>query len=73
MSWGAGYVINTSKLVFGPNPEAFGHSGWGGSFGFAAPASGVAAAYTMNRMIEPLRTADPRVVALIKSIFSSLE
>ena len=73
VSWGAGYVINTSKLVCGPNPEAFGHSGWGGSFGFADPASGVAAAYTMNRMIEPLRTADPRVVALIKSIFTSLE
>lgn len=72
VSWGVGYVINTSKLVFGPNPEAFGHSGWGGSFGFADPISGIAAAYTMNRMIEPQRAADPRVVTLMKAVYSSL-
>ena len=71
VSWGAAYVINTSKLVFGPNQEAFGHSGWGGSFGFADPSTGIAAAYTMNRMIEPQRGPDPRVVALLKSIYAS--
>lgn len=72
VSWGVGYVINTSKLVFGPNPEAFGHSGWGGSFGFADPITGIAAAYTMNRMIEPQGAPDPRVVSLIKAISASM-
>ena len=72
VSWGSGFVINTSKLIFGPNPEAFGHSGWGGSFGFADPATGIAAGYTMNQMIESQRAADPRVVRLIKAIYASV-
>jgi CubicO group peptidase (beta-lactamase class C family) len=35
---------------FGPNPQAFGHVGAGGSFGMADPVAGVAIGYAMNRM-----------------------
>lgn len=32
--WAAGVALNTGGL-YGPSPQAFRHSGWGGSFGFA--------------------------------------
>ena len=31
--WAHGVALNTTG-VFGPNPRAFGHTGWGGSFAF---------------------------------------
>jgi len=68
--WGAGFLVNSEEL-YGPNPEAFGHSGWGGSFAFADPKAGVAMAYTMNQMSELLR-GDPRGVALIDAVYRSL-
>ncbi len=46
---GAGVILNTNGM-FGPNAEAWGHSGAGGSTGFADPASGTAFAYVMNQM-----------------------
>ncbi|MEL6758523.1 MAG: serine hydrolase domain-containing protein [Pseudomonadota bacterium] len=72
IAWGVGFGINTSKGLFGPNAAAFGHSGWGGSFGFADPISGIGAAYTMNYMIDQLDAPDPRVVSLLTAIYSSL-
>jgi CubicO group peptidase (beta-lactamase class C family) len=38
------------SVILGPNPEAFGHGGAGGSIGMADPAAGVAIAYVMNQM-----------------------
>jgi CubicO group peptidase (beta-lactamase class C family) len=38
------------SAILGPNPEAFGHVGAGGSIGMADPAAGVAIGYVMNRM-----------------------
>ncbi|HAD10426.1 MAG TPA: esterase, partial [Porticoccaceae bacterium] len=32
MRWSRGFILNKAEL-YGPNPDAFGHSGWGGSFG----------------------------------------
>ena len=54
-------------LAFGPNPRAFGHTGWGGSFGFADPDAGIGAAYVMNRM-GPDLIGDARAVALAQAI-----
>lgn len=68
--WANGFLLNTDGL-YGPTPETFGHSGWGGSFAFADPVSGIAVAYTMNRMGTDL-VGDPRNKALIDSIYSSL-
>lgn len=61
--WAAGFLTSNDG-IYGPNPEAYGHSGWGGSFAFADPARGIAMSYTMNRMGMLLRD-DPRAKALI--------
>lgn len=68
--WGAGFLLNSDAL-YGPNPEAFGHSGWGGSFAFADPRADLAMAYTMNQMSEGLR-GDPRAMALIDAAYAAL-
>lgn len=68
--WGAGFMLNLNGL-YGPNPKAFGHSGWGGSMAFADRDSGLAVAYAMNQMGESLR-GDPRGQRLIEAVYSSL-
>jgi CubicO group peptidase (beta-lactamase class C family) len=60
--WAHGMPLNTTG-VFGPNPKAFGHTGWGGSLGFADPDAGIGASYVMNRM-GPDLIGDARAVAL---------
>jgi CubicO group peptidase (beta-lactamase class C family) len=67
--WARGVVLNTTG-IFGANPNAFGHTGWGGSFGFADPDAGIGAAYTMNRM-GPDLVGDARAVALAQAIAAS--
>jgi CubicO group peptidase (beta-lactamase class C family) len=50
---------------------AFGHSGFGGSIGFADPEAGIAFGYTMNKM--GLGTAlNPRGQALVDAVYDSL-
>ncbi|MDP3738890.1 MAG: serine hydrolase domain-containing protein [Hyphomonadaceae bacterium] len=66
MEWGQGLVLNTIG-AYGPNPRAFGHTGWGGSFGFADPEAGIGAAYTLNRMGADL-IGDPRGVDIVQAI-----
>tara|TARA_B110000503_G_C7159109_1_gene418775 strand:+ start:2374 stop:3507 length:1134 start_codon:yes stop_codon:yes gene_type:complete len=66
-SWGCGFLCNSLGL-YGPNPQAFGHSGWGGSFAFADPERKMAVAYTMNSMGADL-IGDPRNQALINAIY----
>lgn len=67
--WGAGFLLN-SDGIYGPNAEAFGHSGWGGSFAFADPGKKLAMSYTMNRMGTQLRD-DPRDLALIDAVYAA--
>ncbi|MDZ4380549.1 MAG: serine hydrolase domain-containing protein [Parvibaculum sp.] len=68
--WGAGYILNVGGL-YGPNDEAFGHSGWGGSFGMADPKTGLGIAYTMNQM-GPDLAGDVRANAIIAAAYASL-
>lgn len=65
-TWGAGVMINREGL-FGPGPRAFGHCGWGGSFGYADPDLGLGVAYTPNRMFSSV-LHDPRAVVLARVI-----
>jgi len=65
--WGCGFLCNSLDL-YGPNPRAFGHSGWGGSFAFADPERKLGMAYTMNSMGVDL-VGDPRNLALINAIY----
>ena len=69
--WGAGFLMNTDG-IYGPNPAAFGHSGWGGSFAMGDPGAQVAMSYTMNRMGTQLRD-DPRAKALIDALYAAID
>ncbi|MEL6363126.1 MAG: serine hydrolase domain-containing protein [Pseudomonadota bacterium] len=67
-SWGCGFMLNSDGL-YGTSPGAFGHSGWGGSFAFGDPDTGLGIAYTMNHMGAEL-AGDPRGISLVQAIYS---
>ncbi len=71
LRWGCGYAINMFDM-YGPNPNAFGHTGWGGSFGCADPENGIAIGYVMNRM-GAMIVGDPRAVGLVGAVYESLK
>jgi CubicO group peptidase (beta-lactamase class C family) len=68
--WSAGFWLNPGQ-IYGPNLEAFGYSGWGGSFAFADPVAHIAVAYTMNRMGDRF-DLDPRRRGLIEAVYASI-
>jgi CubicO group peptidase (beta-lactamase class C family) len=68
--WAAGFLLN-EEHVWGPNKEAFGHGGWGGSFGFADPVAGVAVGYTMNFMSDQM-DLNPRRRGIIEAVYAAL-
>ncbi|MEZ6023389.1 MAG: serine hydrolase domain-containing protein [Hyphomonadaceae bacterium] len=70
VDWRTGIMANTNAH-YGPNPEAFGHSGSGGSCGFGDPVEGVAAAYVMNAQSHYI-AGDPRALRLIDALYSCL-
>jgi len=67
-----GFVLTSADARLGPNPRAFGHSGAGGSLGFADPDAKVGFGYTMNRMIQEDTLTDPRWGPLIDPVYSAL-
>ncbi|WP_396594986.1 serine hydrolase domain-containing protein [Brevundimonas sp. R86498] len=71
MSWGAGFTRNRGLDIFGPNPDAVGHCGWGGSCAFADPAARLSAAYVMTRQ-SPHLIGDPRAQRLIDALYAAL-
>ena len=71
MSWGAGLIRNKETSFYGPNPDAFGHSGWGGSCVFADDKEGLSFAYVMNRMGSDL-AGDPRPKKIIEALYRAL-
>lgn len=68
--WGCGFLINSLDL-YGPNPDAFGHSGWGGSFAFGDPQHGLGCAYVMNQMGSDL-VGDLRAVSVVSTLYDIL-
>ncbi|WCT74526.1 serine hydrolase [Sphingomonas naphthae] len=71
--WAAGFHLNMHGLM-GPNPDAFGHAGWGGSIGFADPAGRLAVGYTTNRMlVSPPGELDQRLSELLAAIYAALD
>jgi len=70
--YATGYMLaGTPAETFGPNPDAFGHPGMGGSLGFADPEAGVGYGYVMNHMIFEV-AVDPRARALADALYSCL-
>lgn len=70
LDWRSG-VLGNSNGFYGPNPEAFGHSGAGGSVGFGDPIARVSAGYVMNKQSHHIM-GDPRSLALIEALYACL-
>ena len=68
---GAGVILNTNNQ-YGPNADAFGHSGAGGSIGFADPTTGLAVGYAMNQMQNNL-DEDTRGGRLLRAVYQCLQ
>ena len=71
-SWGAGFVMNMHKVIYGPVKESFGHSGWGGSCGFGDPKNRIGMSYVMNNMKNNF-VADGRSLELIHKTYECLK
>ena len=66
-----GFLRNQHGLVYGPHEETVGHSGTGGSFGFADPVSRLSMGYAPNRLLAGL-AGDPRTLPLIAAVYECL-
>ena len=66
----AGFMLN-HEGCYGPNADAFGHDGAGGSFAFADPQAGIAVAYVMNQM-QVHREADRRGRRLVDALYGAI-
>ncbi len=71
ISWAAGYMRNETLNIFGTDPDAVGHCGWGGSCAMADAANRVSAAYVMTRQ-SPHLVGDPRAVRLMQALYSTI-
>jgi CubicO group peptidase (beta-lactamase class C family) len=69
--WALGYILSGEQGLLGPNPNTFGHGGYGGSFGLADPDAHVAVGYVMNHMGNNL-VGDPRQVAIFTALYECL-
>jgi CubicO group peptidase (beta-lactamase class C family) len=63
-----GFMKPFTMLPFGSSTRAFGHTGLGGSFGFADPDLGLGYAYGLNRGGVGVPT-DPREAALREALY----
>ena len=66
-----GFCKPFPHFVFGSSNQAFGTPGFGGSFGFADPETGIGFAYTMNRLGFHL-LSDPRELRLRQALFTDV-
>lgn len=66
-----GFGLSLPDQKMGPNPRAFGHSGAGGSIGFADPDASVGFGYAMNQML-PGNLIDVRAAAIIQALYRCL-
>ncbi|ESQ74880.1 serine hydrolase domain-containing protein [Asticcacaulis sp. AC402] len=71
LSWAAGFLRNKGIGIYGPNPNAVGHSGWGGSCVMADPDRKLSAAYVMNKQSVHL-IGDQRPGRLIAELYGCL-
>jgi len=67
-----GFMKPFAILPFGSSTRAYGHTGTGGSFGFADPDHGLGYAYVMNRAGFSVPT-DPRELELRTALYATLD
>ncbi len=70
LSWSSGVMGNINRH-FGPNENAFGHAGFGGSCVLIDPENRLTAAYVPNKM-SPHLVGDPRALRLINALYAAL-
>jgi CubicO group peptidase (beta-lactamase class C family) len=70
VDWRSG-VMGNSNRFYGPNAEAIGHSGAGGSCGFGDAKTGVAVGYVMSKHSHYV-AGDPRALRLIEALYDCL-
>jgi CubicO group peptidase (beta-lactamase class C family) len=70
--YGLGFMLGTEAEPLGPNPLPFGHSGAGGSLGFADPAARLGFGYVMNKMQSGAYLIGPRASALVAAAYACL-
>jgi CubicO group peptidase (beta-lactamase class C family) len=68
--FGLGFQLTQAERPLGPNENAFGHFGAGGSLGFCDPDTGLAFGYVTNDMGP--RWQNPRGRALIEAVYACL-
>jgi CubicO group peptidase (beta-lactamase class C family) len=68
--FGLGFQLTQLERPLGPNPNAFGHFGAGGSLGFCDPDTGLAFGYVTNDMGP--RWQNPRNGGLIKAAYECI-
>lgn len=68
-----GFMRNCEAFPAGPNPEAFGHAGFGGAYGFADPKNEIAFGYTPNKMwLGTTLETGARCAALVNATYECL-
>ncbi|MGX9674361.1 serine hydrolase domain-containing protein [Mycobacterium sp. HM-7] len=67
-AYSLGFCKEFPRMTFGSSSRAFGTPGFGGSFGFADPDTGVGFGYVMNRLGFHL-VSDPRELAVRQALF----
>ena len=63
---------HSTRRLFGPSPDAFGHPGAGGSHAFADPARALGFAYVMNQMEQTVLPSE-RALNLVDAVYANSE
>lgn len=69
VAYGAGFGL----MQQGARAGSFGHSGWGGSFGFADPTAGFGMGFVTNHMLGFSDDIDPRRKVLVECVYRVLD
>jgi CubicO group peptidase (beta-lactamase class C family) len=72
MRWALGFHKGGEFTATGPNPNSFGHAGYGGSLAFADPDAGLGFAIVLNRMQNELQGGF-RVLMAVRAVYDSLD
>ncbi|MEO8458280.1 MAG: serine hydrolase domain-containing protein [Chloroflexota bacterium] len=72
MRWALGFGLSSEGVDIGPNPHAFGHSGFGGSLGLADPDARIGFGYVMNQMLNTNTLGDDRWAPLLEAVYAAV-